>query len=88
MALRCPFCTDSLPLYRRLGDLSQHQPGFALYVATPDPASEVEKYLKDHGVAAKGVFGATLRNLGIRATPTILIVKQSGIIEEAFVGFS
>jgi hypothetical protein len=85
MNTSCRFCEESMPFYKRLGQLGN--PDVAFAVLGPEPASTLRAYLAGQGV--KPNFVATLPDgaLGrIRGTPTLVLLDEKGVILDIWVG--
>jgi len=83
----CHFCNESMPFYQRLAAV-RHQPGsrMALVVSSQDPVSVMENHLVEENVAVDKVLHARLDSVGVRGTPTALILDSQGIVRRAFRG--
>ena len=55
-------------------------------IITAEPVPALGAYLDGEGVKATVVLRAPSRSLGIRVTPTMLLVDGSGRVMRAFVG--
>ncbi len=75
LSTSCRFCTDSAPFYQRLSK----DPGDTRLVAVfPQENSEGERYLSNLGVKVDDVEQASLGDLGILGTPTLVLVDSTG----------
>lgn len=84
VSTECHFCKDSLPFYK---DLTAKSRGRLNVVAVlPQPKAEAQKFLKDADVQADEVVTATPDALGVRGTPTVLLVDGTGKVKEAWIG--
>jgi hypothetical protein len=85
MALQttCHFCSDSAPLYRQLAAASA---GPELVVVTPQSIEEGNKYLKSLAIPIADVRQVNLPDIGVRATPTLVLVDDSGTVQQAWQG--
>ncbi|HTX33830.1 MAG TPA: hypothetical protein VME43_02380 [Bryobacteraceae bacterium] len=87
MTTHCRFCLASMPLYQRLSQMSGGaKSGWALMIASPEPAEDVRRFLSGEHIAAAGVIHTDLRSLGVTGTPTLLIIDSKGVIGRVFVG--
>jgi thiol-disulfide isomerase/thioredoxin len=83
---RCHFCTESAPFYQQLArEVSQHK-NVHLIAVFPQDATDGKKYLDNLGVPIDDVRQATLDSLGVRGTPTLLILDKSGAVKQSWVG--
>lgn len=81
----CRFCEESAPFYRRLHDQrSGSQP--RMMAVIPGDKAENVRYLSDHGVLADDVIDTSLEEIKVDATPTVLLVDQSGRVKGVWIG--
>lgn len=52
----------------------------------PQPFTEAQQYLSGAGVHVDEVKQATLGALGVRGTPTLLLVNDVGVVTDVWVG--
>ena len=52
----------------------------------PGEQADTARYLSDHGVLADNVINASLEDVKVTATPTLLLVDQSGHVKNTWVG--
>lgn len=84
VSTECHFCKDSLPFYK---DLTAKSRGRLNVVAVlPQPQAEAQKFLQDAGVEANQVVTATPDTLGVRGTPTVMLVDGSGKVKQVWLG--
>ena len=79
----CHFCTDSVPFYRKLG---AEDKGVKMVAVLPQAISESKDYLDVKGVRVDEIKQAPLNTLGVRATPTLLLVDGAGVVTDVWVG--
>jgi thioredoxin-related protein len=80
----CHFCKDSLPWYK---DLTVRLQGKVNVVAVlPQAQTEAENYLRGEGLSGTQVISANLDKIGVYATPTLLLVDNTGKVKSAWVG--
>lgn len=84
ISTQCRFCKESTPFYRKLQD----QVGKSLksVAVVPQPVAEAERYLNGEGVHVDQVKQVTMASVGIRGTPTILLVNSGGVVTKMWVG--
>jgi thioredoxin-related protein len=83
----CHFCDDSLPFYKRLGDLEKRNNLHAHVLAVmPDDRESGAKALQSGDVAVDSVFSQPLDSLKVTGTPTILLLDSHGRVARAWVG--
>src|SRR5579885_3681194 len=74
----CHFCRESEPFYRRL---RQELGGRMKIIAVlPPPTTEAEQYLKSADLRVDQVKELSLDRIGVRGTPTILLVDGKGVV--------
>jgi hypothetical protein len=83
----CKYCQASLPFYRRLST-AVHKGGSttALVVFSSAPRAATEAWLKDEGLMFDQLVQVPFGDLGIRGTPTILLVDSDGKVTKVFDG--
>ena len=79
----CHFCKDSVPFYRKLGAAEK---GVKTVAVLPQSIIESQQYLSDAGVHVDEVKQVSLNALGVRATPTLLLVDDSGAVTDVWIG--
>lgn len=79
----CHFCTESAPFFRRLAAANKDVKTVAVL---PQPVSEAMEYLRGEGVQVDEVRQVPLNVLGVRGTPTLLLVNNAGIVTDVWVG--
>ena len=84
ISTQCHFCKDSTPFYRKL----QEQVGKSLKTVAvlPQPVAEAERYLDGEGVHVDQVKQATMGDIGVQGTPTMLLVNSAGVVIKTWVG--
>src|ERR1035437_4410881 len=84
ISTQCHFCKDSTPFYRKL----QEEVGKSLktVAAVPQTVSEAEQYLNGEGVHVDQVQQVNFATLGVRGTPTLLLVNKSGVVTKVWNG--
>jgi len=84
VSTQCHFCRESLPFYRELAAKSRGR--LNLIAVLPQSQNEARKFLSDAGVQVDQVITATPGALGVRGTPTVLLVDGSGKVQHAWIG--
>ncbi len=83
----CQFCTESMPFYKRLEEVTDIRSGVVQFiVASSEPERDVLVYLKSHGVAVGLFADATAVGIKTRSTPTLALVKSDGSVRSVWVG--
>ena len=52
----------------------------------PQPVAEAEQYLNGEDVPVDQVKQATMADIGVRGTPTMLLVNSKGVVTKVWVG--
>ena len=68
----CPFCQDSMPLYRRLTE--RDAPKTQIVVVAPPSDTRIDEYLAGEGVTPDAIVFADNEQLPVPGTPTLLLV--------------
>ncbi len=84
ISTQCHFCTDSAPFFRAL--VAQADKNVKIVAVLPQPVEAAEKYLSDEGVRVDQVTQFALGRMGVRGTPTLLLVNSAGIVTNVWVG--
>lgn len=81
----CHFCTESAPFYKGVIQ-KRNQWSTRLVAVLPQPVEAGRKYLSDLGITVDEVRQATPASLGVRGTPTLLLVNKDGVITSSWRG--
>jgi hypothetical protein len=76
----CHFCTESAPFYRRLASTrTRTSSEFKMVAVFPNAegGAQAADYLKTNGVDVNEIQTASFLNLGVGATPTLLVLDES-----------
>ena len=57
-----------------------------MIAVVPGDKAEVGKYLEDLGVMVDGIVSASLSDINVSATPTLVLVDRSGRVSNVWVG--
>jgi thioredoxin-related protein len=84
LSTTCRFCAESAPLYQRL---QQDKPkNVRLLAVLPQSIDDSQKYLTKLGLNVPEVAQAPLISIGVRATPTLILIDKNGIVNKSWVG--
>jgi hypothetical protein len=87
LSKNCHFCEESVPFYRKLTAFKNSAPqGLRLVAVLPEKQEEAEAYLKGNGIGVDAVVSMPVSNLGVRGTPTLLLLDGQNKVEETWVG--
>ena len=84
----CRYCTRSVPFYNSLGEARQENAGKFNIVAAfinKDPGL-VESYAEEKHLSVQTIAGVELEKLGVRLTPTIILVDSTGTVLDSWRG--
>jgi hypothetical protein len=84
LSTQCHFCTESAPFLHRLSQRTGK--AAKLLAVLPQPTAEGQQYLDEEGVRVDGVLQASPASLGVRGTPTLLLVNGAGVVTDVWVG--
>ena len=81
----CHYCSESAPFYKRL---AQQRIGrdIQLVAVLPQATSEGQKYLSKLGVSVDEIRQLPLDAIGVRGTPTLILVNNEGVVTESWEG--
>ena len=81
----CKYCTESAPFYQKL--IQERSSNDVKFVAVmPQPVAEGREYLNKLGVKIDEVYQSPLQSIGVRSTPTLLLVDNTGVVTDSWVG--
>lgn len=84
ISTKCHFCKDSIPFYRKL---SAADKDVKMVAVLPQSITESQQFLGDAGVHVDDVKQASLlSSLGVRGTPTLLLVNDIGVVTDVWIG--
>ena len=86
ISTNCHFCDESSPFYKRLVEKYADDKNVKLIAVLPQTVDEAKGHLKGLGVNINDVYNAKLISIGVTATPTLLLVNESGIISDMWKG--
>jgi hypothetical protein len=84
ISTHCHFCTESAPFYRRLQ--SEIGEGVKVVAVLSEPVEEAANYLTAEGVKPDGIKRVLLQRLGVRGTPTMMLVDERGRVSKVWAG--
>ena len=87
LSTHCGFCQASVPFYQKLALFKNSAPErVRLATVMAEPKEEIEAYLKKHGIAADAVFSMPVSQIGVKGTPTLLLLDGQNKLIESWVG--
>jgi thiol-disulfide isomerase/thioredoxin len=82
----CHFCKESVPLYQKVSrELSKSQ-NIKLVAVFPQEMPIAKEYLQANSIVVQDVYQISPMELGVRGTPTLLLVNQKGEVTEKWLG--
>jgi hypothetical protein len=82
----CHFCSESAPFYQRLARAASDRDDLRLVAALPQSEGEARQYLNALQVPLGEVRQTDLASIGVRGTPTLLLVDKTGVITGEWIG--
>lgn len=82
----CHFCTDSAPFYKRIVQEKSARGGTRLIAVLPQDVEKGKAYLGKLGVSVDEVKQSSLAAVGVRGTPTLILVDKAGKTLSSWVG--
>ncbi|MFN2454063.1 MAG: hypothetical protein ABR577_07560 [Pyrinomonadaceae bacterium] len=82
----CHFCSDSAEFYRRLVKAQGAHANAKLVAVLPGTIVDSRKYLNSLGVPIDDIRQAQSGAVGVRGTPTLLLVNDKGTVTKSWVG--
>lgn len=83
----CHFCEQSVPFYRSLGERQEHGGiDLDLVAVFPNDPAQVRQFMSTESLRVRSVAAVPLEKLRVNATPTLILVDNSGRVERAWVG--
>ncbi len=84
LSTNCKYCSASAAFYQRL--VSTASPNTKLVAVLPQPREESQQYLTVLKLVIEDIQQVSLPPLGIRATPTLILVNSAGTVTNSWVG--
>jgi len=83
LSKNCHFCQESVGFYQKLTAFKNSSPqGLRMVAVLPQSKEEAAGYLKEHGIGADEVISMEVTKLGVRGTPTLLLLDgQNKLVE-------
>lgn len=86
LSTKCHFCTESAPFYQRVAQERSRNLNLRLVAVFPQQSAESQEYLNGLGVAVDEVKQSELGQLGVRGTPTLILLDNHGTVENSWRG--
>lgn len=86
LSKECRYCAESIPFYQKLGKELSQNAKVKLIAAFPEDKSVAGEYLQSNNVAVSEIYQVSAPSLGVRGTPTILLINEKGEVVENWLG--
>lgn len=86
LSTTCRFCSDSMPFYQRIAAEAKRTAAVHLTAVFPQSADAAKRYLAQAGLAVDEVLQVPMASLGLRGTPTLVLVDSQGVIVRVWPG--
>jgi hypothetical protein len=87
LSKNCHFCQESVGFYQKLAAFKKPSPqGLRLVAVLPQSKDESASYLKEQKIEVDEVVSMDVTKLGVRGTPTLLLLDGQNKLEELWVG--
>ena len=86
LSTECHFCSESAPFYQRLVQATIGRRDLHLVAVLPQEVNRSQEYLKELGLSIEVVKQASFKSIGVRATPTLILVDSAGVVTDSWVG--
>lgn len=83
----CHYCQESVPFYQKLAQAQRPRSDEVhLVAAFPNTAETVGQFTQQEKLNIPSVGGVPFEKLRVNATPTLILVNQSGQVEKVWIG--
>lgn len=82
----CRYCTESADFYKRLAQENIKKKSVQIVAVLPQDLERGKKYLHELGLTVDEIKSLQLNELGVRATPTVIMLDVNGKVSESWVG--
>lgn len=83
----CHFCEQSVPFYQSLSERLQHSGiDLDLVAVFPNDAAQIQQFMSKESLRVRSVAAVPLEKLRVNATPTLILVDNTGRVERAWIG--
>jgi rhodanese-related sulfurtransferase len=83
---KCKFCTESAPFYKELVEKQMTEGSFQLVAVFPESLNESRQYLEELKVPITEIRQSSLRRLGFKGTPSVVVVDRFGSVKSISLG--
>ena len=82
----CRYCTESADFYKKLAQEKAKHDDVRIIAVLPQDLSAGQAYLKKLGVTVDEVRQSPLEAVGVKATPTLVLIDDKGVVTASWVG--
>jgi len=86
LSTECNYCTASAPFYQRLVNGAGLAHNTRLIAVFPQTTNESREYLAKHEIKVDSLQQVGLASIGVRGTPTLILVDHHGVVIKAWEG--
>jgi len=86
LSTNCKFCSAGAPFYQHLATRAESTNTTKLMAVLPQELEQSRQYLKSLNVSIDEVKQTQPASLGVRATPTLILINNSGVVIHSWVG--
>jgi thiol-disulfide isomerase/thioredoxin len=84
LSTTCHFCSESAPFYQRL--VKELGSNTRIVAILPQSLSDSKDYLNRLGVSVDDIRQVQFSSLGVKGTPTLILVDNNGIVRNSWMG--
>ena len=89
LSTTCHYCVSRIPFYNRLQYIARESHAArALYAIFSEPSEAVEAFKIGSRLDIDSLVSLDFRSLGVRSTPTTLLIDKEGIVKRFWIGAS
>jgi thiol-disulfide isomerase/thioredoxin len=82
----CHFCHESVPFYQELSRRAAQSGHVKMIAVFPQEVSTAKEYLDSNSITVGQIIQANPPNIGVRGTPTLLLIDKDGRVTETWLG--
>lgn len=86
LSTTCHFCDESSPFYKRLLEKYTNSKDVRFIAVLPQSINVAGEHLNKLGVHVSEIQSADFESIGVTATPTLLLVDESGKVSDTWQG--
>ena len=87
LSAHCHFCQANTPFYQKLAAFKSAAPNQLQLVAVlPEKQDEATAYIRGREIGTDAVLSMPLTQIGVKGTPTLLLLDSQGKLEDFWVG--